>query len=117
MLHPLFFYNRVDVAEVSAFLVIIQSISYDEIVRDFHNSIVDIQVNLQVAWFHEEGTNLNAGWVHLLQVFYHVGHGETGIYDVFYDNHVATCQILVQTHQGLHAARRGSALVRSILHE
>ena len=117
MLHPLFFYNSVDIAEVSAFLVVIQSISHDEIVRDFHNSIVDIKVNLQVAWLHEEGTNLNAGWVHLLQVFNHVGHGETGIYDVLNNNHVATCQILVQTHQGLHAARRGSALVRSILHE
>ena len=117
MLHPLFFYNGVDVAEVSAFLVIIQSISHYEIVRDFHNSIVDIKINLQVAWFHEEGTNLNACWVHLLQVFNHVSHGETGIYDVLYDNHVAACQILVQTHQGLHAARRGSALVRSILHE
>ena len=120
-MHPfyvlLFFYNGVDVAEVSAFLVIIQSISHDEIVRDFHNSIVDIKINLQVAWFHEEGTNFDAGWVHLLQVFNHVSHGETGIYDVLYDNHVAACQILVQPHQGLHAARRGGTLVRSILHE
>ena len=63
MLHLLFFYNGVDVAEVSAFLVIIQSISHDEIVRDFHNSIVDIKINLQVAWFHEEGTNFDAGCV------------------------------------------------------
>ena len=60
MTHLLFFYNRVDIAEVSAFLVIIQSISNDKIVRDFHDGIVDIQVNLQIARFHEERTNFDA---------------------------------------------------------
>ena len=45
---------RIDITEVSAFLIIIQPISHDKIIRDFHHCIIDIEMNLQVTRFHEK---------------------------------------------------------------
>ena len=50
----LFLYNRIDVSEVATFLIVIKAVAYDEVVRDFHDSIVDVKVNFQISWFNEK---------------------------------------------------------------
>ena len=50
----LFLNNRVDISEVTALLVIVETIADDEVVRDFHDSIVNVQVYLEVTWLHKK---------------------------------------------------------------
>ena len=39
-------HNGVDVSEVATFLVVVEAIAHDEVVRDFHHSVVDVEIHL-----------------------------------------------------------------------
>ena len=41
-----FFHHSIDVSEVATFLIVVEAITHDEVVRDFHHGVVDVEIHL-----------------------------------------------------------------------
>ena len=48
------FNNLIDVWQVTSFVIIVETVSYDEIVFDVEASVVDLEIYLQATWLDEE---------------------------------------------------------------
>ena len=83
----LFFYYRIDVGIVASEAVIVQPVTYDEVVGDVHGNVFDVEVYLQFVGFHQQGGDMYLLRVAGTERFEQTLHGKARIYDVFYDDY------------------------------
>ena len=81
------FNNLIDVRQVTSFVVIVETVSYDEIVFDIEATVVNLEVYLQATRLDEERSDEYFLRLLFAQHAEHFLHGSTRFDDVFYDDY------------------------------
>ena len=61
--YHLFAYQRIYVRQVASLLVVVESVTYDEVVGYLHCHILYVEVNLQLVGFDEQRAYMHRLWM------------------------------------------------------
>lgn len=106
------------VGEITALAVEVEAVAEDEFRRDGESGVVGLEAGARALWLIEEGGELERGRFLRTQVSQHLLGRKACVYDVLHYHHVASLDVLTQTHDLLDAAGGGrAALIARITHE
>ena len=80
----------------------VESVTYDEGVRDAEADIVDGHLDVRVGWFFQQRADLEGARLARGEVVDQVAHGEPGVDDVFDHEHVETLDGMTQITRDFH---------------
>jgi len=109
--------NSIYVFRISSEAVVIEAVADHEVVGYLLAAVLYVELHLQLAWFEQERTDVDALGVLTLERVEHVSHREASIDDVFDDNDGPSCDVDVKPNHFANAARRVRALIGSQLDE
>ena len=49
------FYYLIDMAQVASLVVVVKAVAHDELIGDVEAAVWDVQINLQIAGFYQQG--------------------------------------------------------------
>ena len=107
----------VNIFEIAAQLVVVESVSHDEFVADFEGAVADRQRLAVGIRLEEERADFDAGGIAAHEVGVHVGDAASRVDDVLDDDDVASCDVVVESQQALHVPRRTGPFVGGELDE
>ena len=105
----------IDILRVSAEAVVVEAITYHEIVGNLLAAVTHVELDLQFAGFEQECADVDAGGIVPLERLEHVGHSETGVDDVFHDDDRPTCNVDIEADYFADGARGVCPLIGSEL--
>ena len=102
--------QHADVREVSVFFCIVAAIADDEFIRNFKTDILHIYIRFAAFLLIETDGKLHRSRASLLQKRYEVGHGDTGVNDVFNHDDMLAADVFVQVFLDLDMPARYGAV-------
>ena len=108
----LLFDQCVDVTQAASLLIVVETITNDEVVGDTQCCILHVKRHGELARLEQQCADTDTVGLILLQFLHHVLHGAARIDDILHDNDVASLDISGQAYNFLDDARRFRRLIR-----
>ena len=102
----LFFNKCVNVAQVASLLVIIETVTQNEIIRNLHCDIFHIERNLKTFRFEQKSTDVYGLRIACSERFYHAFDCQARFHDVLNNYHRASGEVFVYSDNLLYLAGR-----------
>ena len=111
------FYYLINIRQISPLLIIIQSITHDELIADVHAFVVNGVGVLEVVRLEEQRGDTHVGGLQVAEFLQGMAHGVARVDDVFHDDHMSAVQRVVQTNQFTNDIGAFRARIRGELDE